>query len=47
MKGLSEKVIEFYCISISGNATSLKKIGAVLSALGQHNTAVAEVGGKN
>ena len=43
---ISEKVIKILFVSIRGSAASLKKIEAVLTALGQHNTAVAEVGGK-
>ena len=38
--------IIFLCVSIKGSASSLKKISAVLAALGQPNTAVAEVAGK-
>ena len=47
IQGPSEKVIKSLFVSIRGSATSLKKIGAVFAALGQHNTAVTKVGGKN
>ena len=47
IQGPSEKVIKSLFVSIRGSATSLKKIGAVFAALGQHNTAVSEVGGKS
>ena len=43
----NENELILICVSIKGSATSMKKIGAVLAALGQPNTAVAEVDGKS
>ena len=43
----NEMVITILCVSLKGSATSLKKIGAVLAALGRPDTSVTEVAGKN